>query len=103
MCGADEDKADQGYDAILDRDGDVGRVNMRIPFQPSRSVALDVPSDFIFFSRDPCDARAGGFDRQREQTGTDLDADRPRRLDDRQILHFSGLRRQPAHKPVSEL
>jgi hypothetical protein len=27
-------------------------------------------SDFIFFSRDPCDARAGGFDRQREQTGT---------------------------------
>src|ERR1700722_19091249 len=32
-----------------------------------------------------------------------LDAARPRRLDDRQVLHFSGLRRQPAHKPVSEL
>jgi hypothetical protein len=42
MCGADEDKADQGYDAILDRDGDVGRVNMRIAFQLSISVALDV-------------------------------------------------------------
>ena len=50
MCGADEDKADQGYDAILDRDGDVGRVNMRIPFQLGLSVALDVLSDFIFFS-----------------------------------------------------
>ena len=46
--GADEDKADRGYDAILDRDGDVGRVNMRIPFQLGLSVALDVLSDFIF-------------------------------------------------------
>ena len=93
MCGADEDKADQGYDAILDRDGDVGRFDMRIAIQLGLSVALDVLSDFIFFSRDPCDARAGGFDQQREPTVTDLDADRPRRLDDRQILHFSGLRR----------
>jgi hypothetical protein len=64
MGDEDEDKADQGYDALLDRDGDVGRVNMRIPFQ----LGL---SDFIFFSRDPCDARAGGFDRQREQTETE--------------------------------
>ena len=41
MCGADEDKADQGYDAILDRNGDVGRINIRIPFQLGLSVALD--------------------------------------------------------------
>jgi len=51
MGDEDEDKADQGYDAILDRDGDVGRVNMRIPFQLGLSVALDVLSDFIFLSR----------------------------------------------------
>jgi len=49
MCGADEDKADQGYDAILDRDGDVGRVNMRIPFQLGLSVALDVAVGFHLF------------------------------------------------------
>jgi hypothetical protein len=71
MGDEDEDKADQGYDAILNSDGDVGRVNMRIAFQLGLSVALDVLSDFSFFSRDPCDARAGGFDRQRQQTGTE--------------------------------
>jgi hypothetical protein len=50
MCGADEDKADQGYDAILDRDGDVGRVNMRIPFFSSASAfALDVAVGFHLF------------------------------------------------------
>ena len=72
MGDEDEDKADQGYDAILDRDGDVGRFDMRIAFQLGLSVALDVLSDFIFFSRDPCDTHAGGFDRQREQTGPEL-------------------------------
>ena len=35
------------------------------PIQLGLSVALDVLSDFIFFSRDLCDARAGGFDRER--------------------------------------
>ena len=39
----------KGCDAILDRDGDVGRVNMRIPFQLGLSVPLDVLSDFILF------------------------------------------------------
>jgi hypothetical protein len=29
-------------------DGDVGRVNMRIPFQPGISVAVDVLSDSSF-------------------------------------------------------
>jgi hypothetical protein len=40
MGDEDEVKADQGYGAILDREGDVGRVNMRIPFQLGLSVAL---------------------------------------------------------------
>jgi hypothetical protein len=44
-----------------------------------------------------------GFDDSASKQERDLDADRPRGLDDRQILHLSGLRRQPAHKPVSEL
>jgi hypothetical protein len=104
MCGADEDKADQGYDAILDRDGDVGRVNMRIPFQLGLSVALDVAVGFHLFLPVILAtlAQADSTDSASKQE-RDLDADRPRRLDDRQILHFSGLRRQPAHKPVSEL
>jgi hypothetical protein len=102
MCGADEDKADQGYDAILDRDGDVGRVNMRIPFQLGLSVALDVAVGFHRFLILATLAQADSTDSASKQE-RDLDADRPRRLDDRQILHFSGLRRQPAHKPVSEL
>jgi hypothetical protein len=42
MCGADEDKADQGYDAVLDRDGDVGRCG-------GLSVALDVAVGFHLF------------------------------------------------------
>jgi hypothetical protein len=49
MGDEDEDKADRGYGAILDRDGDVGRVNMRIPFQLGLSVALDVAAGFHFF------------------------------------------------------
>jgi hypothetical protein len=103
MCGADEDKANQGYDAILDRDGDVGRVNMRIHFSSASASRLMSLSDFIFFSRDLATlAQADSTDSASKQQ-RDLDADRPRRLDDRQILHFSGLRRQPAHKPVSEL
>ena len=103
MLDEDEDKADRGYGAILDRDGDVGRVNMRIPFQLGLSVALDVLSDFIFSPVILATlAQADSTDSASKQE-RDLDADRPRRLDDRQILHFSGLRRQPAHKPVSEL
>jgi hypothetical protein len=70
MCGADEDKADQGYYAILDRDGEVGRVNMRIPFNSASASRLMSLSDFILFSRDPCDARAGGLTDSAEQTGT---------------------------------
>jgi hypothetical protein len=70
MCGADEDNADQGYDAILDRDGDVGRVNMRIPFQLGLSVALDIAVGFHPFSPVILATLAGGFDRQRQQTGT---------------------------------
>jgi hypothetical protein len=46
MSDEHEDKADQGYDAILDRD--VGRINIRIPFQLGLSVALDALSDLIF-------------------------------------------------------
>jgi len=49
MGDEDEDKADQAYDAIPDRDGDVGRVNMRIPFQLGLSVALHVAVRFHLF------------------------------------------------------
>jgi hypothetical protein len=83
-----EDKADQDYDATRDRDGDVDRVNMRIPFQ----LGL---SDFIFFSLATL-AQADSTDSASRQD-QNLDIARPRRLDDRQILHFSGLRRRPAH------
>jgi hypothetical protein len=100
MCGADEDKADQGYNAILDRDGDVGRVNMRIPFQLGLS-ALDVAVGFHLPVILATLAQADSTDSASKQE-RDLDANRPRRLDDHQI-NFSGLRRQPAHKPVSEL
>jgi hypothetical protein len=98
MCGADEDKADQGCDAIIDRDGYVGRVNMRIPFQLGLSVALDVAVGFPSFSPmllatlAQADSTVSASKQER-----DLNADSSRRLDDRQILQFSGLRRQPAH------
>jgi hypothetical protein len=69
MGGEDGDKADQGYDAILGRDGDVSRVNMRIPFQLDLSVALDVAVGFPSFS--PVILATLGFDRQREQPGTE--------------------------------
>jgi hypothetical protein len=90
VCGADEDTADQGCDAI--------------PFQLVLSVALDVAPGFHSFSPVILAtlAQADSTDSVSKQE-LDLDADRPRRLDDRQILNFSGLRRQPAHKPASEL
>jgi hypothetical protein len=71
MGDEDEDKADPGYGAILDRDGDVGRVNMRIPFQLGLGVALDVLSDFIFSPVILATLAQADSTGQREQTGTE--------------------------------